>query len=267
MNAVVQAKQDAPTGATPAKKATRAKAAGNNAANAPSSDAAAAGSNVTPIVRKPPRGINGFKVPDDAYRAVIHVSLRSHEVIKLAEVGFAHAHESFYNIENVLPHYQNENLDRIKATEDAMNALVGVLAADMANELKRVRRLAKEGGVELSNDNYKPQHHDVEVGSKYAAQLLGIITNLDELNHVIQALQFNSVISNTERVRLFAQWRNRLTKFMRSLKHHYYLLKQRGELPAEPGAGEDITTDRLQHELDKLDEATQGDVEKEQAAA
>ena len=269
MNAVVQPSQDAQTGAAPAQKATKPRASKSNTAAADQS-----ATNVTPLPRpaaperRQPRGINGFQIPATAFRVPITVSLRTHEVIKLADVGFAHAHESFFNIEYVLPHYQNENADRIKTTEASMNALVDSLAADMSNEVKRIRRVAKESGVELHESNFKSNSKtDVEVASKYAVKLLNILKDLDELNALTAALNFNSVISNSERVRLFSQWRNRLTRFMRSLKHHYYQLKQRGELPDEPDGQVDVTADRLQDELEQLDAAAAKHDQKGQAEA
>lgn len=151
MNAVVQPSQDAPTGAPPAPKpnnprpaAVRTAAAAAETVSTVSTVAVVQKANASAPPRKPPKGIAGFDIPDGAYRESLSVTLRSLEVVKLADVGFAHAHESFYNIEFVLPHYQNENIERIKETELSMSALVGALASDLANDLKRMRQKAKK---------------------------------------------------------------------------------------------------------------------------
>jgi hypothetical protein len=261
MNAVVQPSQDAPTGAPPATKATKPRPAQVRAAVAgePAANVAAVPKANTPPARKPPKGIAGFEIPDGAYREILPVTLRSLEVVKLADVGFAHAHESFYNIEFVLPHYQNENIERIKETELSMSALVGALASDLANDLKRMRQKAKEKGVSLSGGGYVPKTVDVPVSSKYAVMLLNILKDLDELYYITSALSFNSAMPNAERVASTSQWRNRVKRFIRSLKHTYVMLKARGDLPADASDRDVATVEQLQDELEDLDEVASGE--------
>ena len=261
MNAVVQSLQDAPTGAPPAPKASKPRPAQARSAAVGESSAnvAAVPKANPPPVRKPPKGIAGFAIPDGAYREILPVTLRTVEVVKLADVGFAHAHESFYNIEYVLPHYQNENIERIKETEKSMSALVGALASDLASELKRLRQKAKETGVNLSQGSYVAKPVEVPVASKYAVMLLNILKDLDELYNIAFALSFNSAITIAERVAITSQWRNRVKRFIRSLKHTYVMLKARGELPAGVGNQEVDTVEGLQDDLDGLDETAAGD--------
>ncbi|WP_372364255.1 hypothetical protein ACCQ07_21530 (plasmid) [Xanthomonas sp. NCPPB 3583] len=271
MNAVVQPSQDAPTGAPPAPKLNKPRPAAIRtaaaAAETVSTVAVAQKANASAPPRKPPKGIAGFDIPDGAYRESLEVTLRSLEVVKLADVGFAHAHESFYNIEFVLPHYQNENIERIKETELSMSALVGALASDLANDLKRMRQKAKEKGVSLSGGGYVPKTVDVPVSSKYAVMLLNILKDLDELYYITNSLTFNSAMLNAERVAITSQWRNRVKRFIRSLKHTYVMLKARGDLPTDAGDRPVATVEQLQDELDDLDDAASGDAGQADQAA
>lgn len=253
MNAVVSPVQDAQKPGATAQKPAKARPAALKVAKTAEAPA-------SQQVRKPPRGINGFEIPNGAYREDRKLDLRNIEVIKLAETGFAHAHESFYNIEMVLPNYQNENADRIRETEAAMSALVGGLATDLANEVKRLRVLAKNSGVELTKGGYVPTHFELQVASRYASRLLNVFTDLDELYLITSAMTFNGAMGAAERVTLNSQWRNRIRRFIRSLKHHYVMLKNRGELPAQHNDAEaDTGTDQqFQDSLERIDDAADG---------
>lgn len=220
-----------------------------------SADAQPAGNAGPTQTRRPPPGINGFQAPAGSFKQPMQVKLCSAEAIRLAERGFASAQESLYNIAVVLPRHQQEDLDAISKTEDALNLLFQGLSNDIRADLNKVRQKAKEAGIKLSDDNYVPLDTTVDLYTKQAIQLLNIIKDYDEMSCLTFALTFASQMSNTERVRLYSNWRNRLGKFIRSLKYQYLQLRNRGALGhVEEPAGE-VNEENLAQELERLDAA------------
>ena len=260
MNAVVQLSSDAaPAGAKSAPVAD----ANAPAANSPASGARTKGQPKPKgkgytAPRRPPPGINGFEIPVGAFRQKMPVTLRSAEAIRLATRGFASAQESLYNITVVLPRHQEEDQDAIRQTEASLDLLFEQMAADLREDLLKVRALAKKEGVTIQEDNYQPLVESVDLATGHAVKLLNIIKDYDEMSCITFALTFCGQLKNSERVRLYSTWRNRLGKFIRSLKMHYLELRGRGSFGATLSggtdqSGEDLTEDALAEELERLD--------------
>lgn len=249
MNAVVQPQVDA---AASRPRTARNTTARQTAAKTPPAPAPQGTGN--PAARKPP-GINGFEAPAGSYKQPMPVVLRSTEAIRLGERGFASAQESLYNIAVVLPRYQQEDLDAIRSTEAALEVLFDGLSKDIRADLNKVRQKAKEHGISVSSENYVPLETTVDLYTKQAIQLLNIIKDYDEMCCLTFALTFASQMTNTERVRLYSTWRNRLGRFIRSLKFQYLQLRNRGALGHVEEPTGDVNEDNLTNELDKLDAA------------
>lgn len=250
MNAVVQPKAETPTPRARTSRPGPARVA------SPGGATTAKGSGNTPA-RNPPPGINGFQAPPGSFKQPMALKLCSTEAIKLAERGFASAQESLYNIAVVLPRHQGEDIDAINNTEKQLEALFEALAADIRADLNKVRLKAKEAGIKVTDENSVPLELTVDLYTKQSIQLLNIIKAYDEMSCLTFALSFASQMTNAERVRLYSVWRNRLGRFIRSLKFQYLQLRNRGALGhVEEPAGE-MTEEGLAAELDSLDAAAQ----------
>ncbi|WP_267122623.1 hypothetical protein ACQHIH_21585 (plasmid) [Xanthomonas sontii] len=251
MNAVV-----APQAAAVQPRSRQARNAALAAATTPSQNAAGVkASPASGAARKAPPGINGYEGPVGSFKQPMKIKLRSNEAIRLAERGFASAQESLYNMIVVLPRHQNEDQDAIRNTEAQLDLLFEGLAKDIRADLMRVREKAKQAGIVLADDNYAPLEATVDLYTKQAIQLWNILCDYDEMSALTFALMFASQMTNTERVRLYSNWRNRLSRFIRSLKYQYLQLRSRGALgDVEEPAG-NVSEEALSHELDRLDEA------------
>jgi len=205
--------------------------------------------------RNPPPGINGFQAPAGSFKQPMQLKLCSTEAIRLAERGFASAQESLYNIAVVLPRHQGEDIDTIASTEAQLEAVFEGLAKEIQVDLNKYRLKAKEAGIKVTADNSVPLETTVDLYTKQSIQLLNILKDYDEMTSLTFALSFASQITNAERVQNYSVWRNRLGRFIRSLKYQYLLLRNRGALGHVEEPAGDMTEDALSAELESLDVA------------
>jgi hypothetical protein len=243
------------TAAQPRTRQARSAAKTAAVQSSPNTPGGQGGSATAAAPRKAPPGINGFEGPVGSFKQPMKVRLRSNEAIRLAERGFASAQESLYNIIVVLPRHQNEDQDAIRHTEAQLELLFDALAKDMRADLTKVREKAKQAGIVLADDNYAPLEANVDLYTKQAIQLWNILNDYDEMSALTFALMFASQMTNTERVRLYSNWRNRLSRFIRSLKYQYLQLRSRGALGHVEEPAGNVSEEALSHELDRLDQA------------
>lgn len=151
-----------------------------------------------------------FEVPMD---------LATEPANRVLENTYDAAQASLYHLYTIMPISMRDRADESNAVLALVEEQFAKLEAELEAEHGRLKHLANVDGAAGASGYYHETKVVVQVLTPAMTRYLALITRMDSILRIMDALWFSTRINTTERTNRMMEWRNKITRFHRFLSN------------------------------------------------
>lgn len=139
-----------------------------------------------------------------------NIELNSLQAQKVITRSFEKLAESLFTISVILRAVgEREHVDE---AENLINGHFEAVTADLNEKLEQLRELVQQNGIAVSPDYTNAVVFSIEINTPHLGRFAGLVTQLDELITLIDALWLNAVFDSRQASNAKYEWRQRLIR-------------------------------------------------------
>lgn len=147
----------------------------------------------------------------------LEVSLVTEATSKVFMSTFAPAQKSLYHLYCTAPITLRNNPSDVVEVHGVIDKLFIEIEETLQAEIERLRVIAKNDGASMPSRYSNEQKVVVEVYTPAMTRYVGLLQSMDTIVKMADALWFAMRIKETERNQKMMEWRNKITRFNRTL--------------------------------------------------
>lgn len=139
-----------------------------------------------------------------------NIELNSLQAQKVMTRSFEKLAESLFTISVILRAVGER--DHVDEAENLINGHFEAVTVDLNEKLEQLRELVQQNGISVSPDYTNTVVFSIEINTPHLGRFAGLVTQLDELITLIDALWLNAVFDSRQASNAKYEWRQRLIR-------------------------------------------------------